>query len=176
MLLTPSQCRAARALIDWSQQQLADASHVGNATIRNFESGRSTPQHSTLAALQRALEDAGVEFTNDGQPGVRTKGKLNNMTLPQFLSAAQLFEDGRLRSAGVLAPGKTVPTFGFAFVYVDNIGPDLMFEGKRIGQIRWQNGTIVFDPPLGRELRSSTFDDDLYEWTSKAYARHLADG
>jgi transcriptional regulator with XRE-family HTH domain len=75
MLLTPSQCRAARALIDWSQQQLADASHVGNATIRNFESGRSTPQHSTLAALQRALEDAGVEFTNGGQPGVRLRKK-----------------------------------------------------------------------------------------------------
>jgi transcriptional regulator with XRE-family HTH domain len=73
MLLTPSQCRAARALIDWSQQQLADASHVGSATIRNFESDRSSPQHSTLAALQRALEDAGVEFTNGGQPGVRTR-------------------------------------------------------------------------------------------------------
>jgi transcriptional regulator with XRE-family HTH domain len=75
MLLTPSQCRAARALIDWSQQQLADASHVGNATIRNFESDRSSPQHSTLAALQRALEDAGVEFTNGGQPGVRLKAR-----------------------------------------------------------------------------------------------------
>jgi transcriptional regulator with XRE-family HTH domain len=73
MLLTPPQCRAARALIDWSQQQLADASLVGNATIRNFESGRSGPQNSTLAALQRALEAAGVEFTNGDQPGVRLR-------------------------------------------------------------------------------------------------------
>jgi transcriptional regulator with XRE-family HTH domain len=75
MLLTPSQCRAARALIDWSQQQLADASLVGNATIRNFESGRSDPQNSTLAALQRALEGAGVEFIaeNGGGPGVRLR-------------------------------------------------------------------------------------------------------
>jgi transcriptional regulator with XRE-family HTH domain len=73
MLLTPSQCRAARALIDWSQQQLANASLVGNATIRNFESGRSNPQNSTLAALQRALEAAGVEFTNGDQPGVRMR-------------------------------------------------------------------------------------------------------
>jgi transcriptional regulator with XRE-family HTH domain len=78
MLLTPPQCRAARALIDWSQQQLADASLVGNATIRNFERGRSDPQNSTLAALQRALEAAGVEFTNGDQPGVRMrKGKPN---------------------------------------------------------------------------------------------------
>jgi transcriptional regulator with XRE-family HTH domain len=73
MPLTPSQCRAGRALVDWSQQQLADASLVGNATIRNFESGRSRPQQSTLAALQRALEAAGVEFTNGARPGVRMR-------------------------------------------------------------------------------------------------------
>ena len=75
MLLTPAQCRAARGLIDWSQQQLANASLVGNATIRNFESGRSDPQNSTLAALQRALEAAGVIFVaeNGDGPGVRLR-------------------------------------------------------------------------------------------------------
>jgi transcriptional regulator with XRE-family HTH domain len=73
--MTPPQCRAARALLDWSQQELADASLVGNATIRNFESGRSDPQNSTLAALQRALEAAGVEFTNGGEPGVKIRAK-----------------------------------------------------------------------------------------------------
>jgi transcriptional regulator with XRE-family HTH domain len=86
MLLTPAQCRAGRALIDWSQQQLADASLVGNATIRNFESGRSDPQNSTLAALQRALEAAGVEFTNGEQPGVRLKAgrKPPSTAKPEF--------------------------------------------------------------------------------------------
>jgi transcriptional regulator with XRE-family HTH domain len=69
----PAQIRAARALIDWSQQDLAEASKVGNATIRNIEAGRSAPQNSTLAAIQHALEAAGVEFTNGGQPGVRMK-------------------------------------------------------------------------------------------------------
>jgi transcriptional regulator with XRE-family HTH domain len=73
MPLTPSQCRAGRALIDWSQQQLADASLVGNATIRNFESGRSGPQQSTLAALQRALEAAGVVFLDENGGGVKLR-------------------------------------------------------------------------------------------------------
>ena len=75
-MLTPAQCRAARALLDWSQQDLAGASKVGNATIRNLESGKSDPQHSTLDVLRRTLEAAGVEFIaeNGGGPGVRLKG------------------------------------------------------------------------------------------------------
>lgn len=59
-MITPAQCRAARALVNWSQQHLAEAATVGNATVRNFESGNSVPQHSTLDALRLALEAAGV--------------------------------------------------------------------------------------------------------------------
>jgi transcriptional regulator with XRE-family HTH domain len=74
-MMTPAQCRAARALLDWSQQQLAESATVGNATIRNFENGKSSPQHSTLDVLRRALEAAGVEFIpeNGGGPGVRLR-------------------------------------------------------------------------------------------------------
>jgi transcriptional regulator with XRE-family HTH domain len=74
-MMTPAQCRAARALLDWSQQQLADAAKIGNATIRNFEGGKSTPQNATLDVLQRALASAGVEFTNGDEPGVKLKAK-----------------------------------------------------------------------------------------------------
>jgi transcriptional regulator with XRE-family HTH domain len=74
-MITPAQCRAARALLNWSQQQLAEAATVGNATIRNFESGNSAPQHSTLDVLRRALEAAGVIFVDENGegPGVRLK-------------------------------------------------------------------------------------------------------
>ncbi len=73
--MTPAQCRAARALLDWSQQQLAEAAKIGNATIRNFEGGKSIPQSATLEVLRRALEKAGVEFIPpDGSgAGVRLK-------------------------------------------------------------------------------------------------------
>ncbi|QJP12969.1 helix-turn-helix transcriptional regulator [Starkeya sp. ORNL1] len=75
-MITPAQCRAARATLDWSQQQLAEASKIGNATIRNFESGKSSPQNATLDVLRRALEAAGIVFLADGEqadggPGVR---------------------------------------------------------------------------------------------------------
>ncbi|MBY5630429.1 helix-turn-helix transcriptional regulator [Rhizobium leguminosarum] len=76
-MLTPSQCRAARALLDWSQQQLADQSKIGNATIRNFESGKSAPQHATLDVLRRCFESAGIMFIdqNGNGPGVRLRDR-----------------------------------------------------------------------------------------------------
>jgi len=66
VMITPAQCRAARALLDWSQQRLAEASSIGNATIRNFEGEKSTPQHATLVVLRQAFEAAGVQFVSQG--------------------------------------------------------------------------------------------------------------
>jgi ribosome-binding protein aMBF1 (putative translation factor) len=78
MELTAAQCRAARGLIGWSQQQLATASKVAKPTIANFEVGKSTPYERTAKDLVAALEAAGVEFTNGGQPGVRMRKEKAN--------------------------------------------------------------------------------------------------
>jgi transcriptional regulator with XRE-family HTH domain len=71
--MTPAQCRAARGLLKWNQEDLASVAAVSSVTVRNFENEKSTPQRATLAMMQRALEAAGVEFTNGDQPGVRLK-------------------------------------------------------------------------------------------------------
>ena len=73
--MTPAQCRAARGLLDWTQDELAAKAAVSVVTIRNFEKGRSSPQRATLEVVRRALEAAGVELTNGGQPGVRLKAR-----------------------------------------------------------------------------------------------------
>jgi transcriptional regulator with XRE-family HTH domain len=65
-MITPAQSRAARGLIEWSQEQLAQASHLGLSTIRDFEKGRRVPTHNNLAAIRRALEEAGVTFLTVG--------------------------------------------------------------------------------------------------------------
>jgi transcriptional regulator with XRE-family HTH domain len=73
--MTPAQCRGARGLLNWTQDDLARKAEVSAVTIRNFENEKSEPQRATLRVIQRALEGAGVEFTNGGEPGVKLKAK-----------------------------------------------------------------------------------------------------
>lgn len=71
MLLSPSQCRAARALLDWTQHDLAARSGVSQKAIALFEVGRTMPLPRTLRDLREALEAGGIEFLNTDRPGVR---------------------------------------------------------------------------------------------------------
>lgn len=73
-MLTPAQVRAARALLRWSQTELAARSGVHVNPIKAFESERSAPIWTTLNKLERALKKAGVEFIDGDEskgPGVR---------------------------------------------------------------------------------------------------------
>lgn len=74
-IMQKSQLRAARAMLGWSQERLAEASGVSLPTIKRLEPGEGplSTKVDTMDKLQRALEAAGVEFTNGGQPGVRLK-------------------------------------------------------------------------------------------------------
>lgn len=70
--MEPSQCRAGRALLGMSQDDLARASEVAKGTIAAFETGERKPYRRTLGAIQTALESAGVVFLdpNGNGPGV----------------------------------------------------------------------------------------------------------
>ena len=74
-MISPRQCRAARALLDWSQRDLADRARVGIVTIRQLEAGIHEPRRATLDVVRRALEAAGVDFIdeNGGGAGVRLR-------------------------------------------------------------------------------------------------------
>jgi transcriptional regulator with XRE-family HTH domain len=56
------QSRAARGLLGWTQQRLADAASVSLATIQFFETNKREPIPNNLSAIRRALESAGIEF------------------------------------------------------------------------------------------------------------------
>jgi len=74
-VISPEQCRAARGLLDWSQQFLAERAGVGIVTIRQLEAESHEPRRATLAVVRGAFEAAGVEFIdeNGGGAGVRLR-------------------------------------------------------------------------------------------------------
>jgi transcriptional regulator with XRE-family HTH domain len=71
------QIKAARMLLDWSQDGLAEAAGIGIATIKRLEAQDNGlgGRDDTVGKIVGALEAAGVEFTNGDQPGVRLKAR-----------------------------------------------------------------------------------------------------
>ena len=70
-MITRSQIKAARSLLEWDQSDLAKASGLSLTSVATLEQGKSSPRLSTEKAVQKALEDAGIEFLPD--PGVRLR-------------------------------------------------------------------------------------------------------
>ena len=82
----------ARAALGWGVRELAAAAKVSTDTVARFERGDELKERTT-DALQRALQAAGIEFTDGDQPGVRlTKA-----------AAARSAEPGSAQSRGVAA-------------------------------------------------------------------------
>jgi transcriptional regulator with XRE-family HTH domain len=76
MPLTPEQCRAARALLDWTQERLAERAGVSRSTVRGFETGQHELHRGTATVIRQALEAAGVvliEAGADGGAGARLR-------------------------------------------------------------------------------------------------------
>lgn len=72
--MTKEQCRAARALLGWTLDQLAERSEISKNSISRFESGVHVPRASTIKLLRLALEEAGIEFLSNGDgPGLRLR-------------------------------------------------------------------------------------------------------
>jgi transcriptional regulator with XRE-family HTH domain len=72
--IVPVQCWLAREALGWAATDLARAAGVSRRTVADFESGDSL-KATTVEAIQRALENAGVIFidANDGGPGARLR-------------------------------------------------------------------------------------------------------
>lgn len=68
-MITIQQSRAARGLLGWTQQELADAAGLSKTAINNFEKDKSAIKMDSLKAIQMAFEALGVEFIGD--TGVR---------------------------------------------------------------------------------------------------------
>jgi transcriptional regulator with XRE-family HTH domain len=73
MPLSPAQCRAARAFLNWSQEDLVARSRVAKKTIADFERGATQPRRQTVTQITAAFQAAGIEFLNGDSAGVRLR-------------------------------------------------------------------------------------------------------
>jgi transcriptional regulator with XRE-family HTH domain len=64
-MLTPTQCKMARAALDWGVRELAVAAGINVNTVTRFESGKKA-NISTQKLIKQAFEAVGVRFTDDG--------------------------------------------------------------------------------------------------------------
>lgn len=82
-MLFKEQIRAARALLGWSAQELAERSGLHITTVQRMEKGEGmiTGNVSSIRWVQEALEDAGAYFIDDREePGVRLRIKVAEMS------------------------------------------------------------------------------------------------
>ena len=76
-MITGAQCRAARALVEWTRDKLASNAGVDALVIEEFERKIDIPGDEVRAKLQVTLEDAGAAFIAENGGGVGVRLKLN---------------------------------------------------------------------------------------------------
>lgn len=63
--MLPASCRAARALLSWSQAKLAEEADVGVMVVKNYEGGKVDTAHSSWRKMKTTLEREGIVFIED---------------------------------------------------------------------------------------------------------------
>jgi transcriptional regulator with XRE-family HTH domain len=67
--LTGPLCRAARALVQWPRERLAEECGVTKKAVREFETGNVDPGEDVRAKIKHALEQGGAVFLDEGDMG-----------------------------------------------------------------------------------------------------------
>ena len=77
-MITSDQIRAARALLDWSREQLSKKSAIGISALMRLETSEGVPAGNikTFAAVQKAFEAAGIEFIGTPESGAGVRWRL----------------------------------------------------------------------------------------------------
>ena len=76
-IIAAAQCRAARALLEWTEAQLAEAARVDPEVIKHLEARFRRPTPEDQGRIRKALEDGGVVFIAENGGGVGARLKFN---------------------------------------------------------------------------------------------------
>ncbi|HXQ67834.1 MAG TPA: MEDS domain-containing protein [Alphaproteobacteria bacterium] len=94
IVVTARQIRAARGYLGWSQRYLADRAGISVNALNRLESGGVDTRMSTLQAIARALNDAGIEFSSDGVHLIASTGQQHFASKPRaFEHSIQFYEN-----------------------------------------------------------------------------------
>jgi transcriptional regulator with XRE-family HTH domain len=74
--ITPAECKAARKLFGWSQEELATMLLIGQDTIGGFERRERRSPSLNRRKLRAVFEAAGVEFTDGAEPTLKAKAQM----------------------------------------------------------------------------------------------------
>jgi len=131
MAISPVQCRAARALLSWSQDDLEVHSRIAKKTIADLERGARYPHDRSNRALQETLEEFGVVFIpqNGGGEGVRLKTATPRLfrrdDVPQRKWVAFAFDYREKRQVGFISYE------ALDSIALENLSPMEVFERNR---------------------------------------------
>jgi transcriptional regulator with XRE-family HTH domain len=64
--LLPAQLKAGRALLGWSQQDLAKRASIAPSTVADFERGQRSPVANNFMAMRTVMEQSGITFLPGG--------------------------------------------------------------------------------------------------------------
>src|SRR5208282_1509346 len=93
--VSPSQLKAARALLGWSQRDLAQRAGVALSTLADFERGSREPIQNNLQAMVMSLEKEGISFSEDG--AVRGKPPTPSPAAPKGRTPFRFIDETDLR-------------------------------------------------------------------------------
>ncbi len=129
-MITTAQIRGARGILNWSQGDLSDRTDISATSIGSIENGLTQPRESTLAIIQKAFEDAGVEFL--GLEGIRFR-----TSYVQNFSGEKGFSDflDDVFQTAIIHGTKQKPTK----IYLSNVVHENWI--KWMGKDRWANHT-----------------------------------
>lgn len=68
-MISAAQCRAARAMLDWSQKDLSENAQIARPTVADFERNVRTPIRNNLISIVSAFEAAGLSFIAENGQG-----------------------------------------------------------------------------------------------------------
>ena len=133
MTISPAQCRAARALLGWSQEELSNHSRIAKKSIADFERGARLPHDRTVIAVRSALESSGIEFiqANGGGAGVRER-----LAMPRLLFRRDDVPDRRWVAFAFDYKSRRYVGFveydALAGIALDNLSPKEVFDRDRL--------------------------------------------